>query len=323
VIVRGLSMLAVFLIISAPANPANRLEEGSVGQEAGSYTSRVVGEVASVAGEAVERSLGRMLISEIVEYVVAEGETFDTIGARLGVDPKAIARRNTRWVRAQLPAGMKLLVEAHRTVPVGVEHGILINVPQKMLFVLGENGSVMAVPVAVGPSDWPTPNGAFRVTHKETNPTRDVPLSIQNEMERQGRPVVSPVLPRPQHPLGEYWIRLSVPNMAIHGMSTQPSVPGFTTYGCICVGSDHIKALFDLVTVGDPGEIIYEPTLLTRHEGRFFVEAHLDVYGVRTSAVLDLEAAAYRFGVRDRIDWRRVQDVVRRREGLAIDVTVK
>ena len=320
---RGLPMLAAFLIISAPANPANRLEEGSVRQEAGSYTSRVVGEVASVAGEAVEQSSGRMLISEIVEYVVAAGETFDTIGARLGVDPKAIARRNTRWVRAQLPPGMKLLVEAHRTVPAGVEHGILINVPQKMLFVLGENGSVMAFPVAVGLPDWPTPKGAFRVTHKETNPTRDAPLSIQHEMKRQGRAVASRVLRRTQNPLGEYWIRLSPPNVAIHGMSTQPSVPGFTTSGYICVGSDHIKALFDLVTVGDLGEIIYEPTLLTRHDGRFFVEAHPDAYGVRTRSILDLEVAAHRFGVRDRIDWRRVQDVVRRREGLAIDVTEK
>lgn len=316
---RGLSMSAALLIISIPAN---LVSQGS-GKGAGSNTPRTFGDVSSVVSDASHRSLGRMLVNEVVEYVVAEGETFDTIGARLGVDSTAIARRNTRWVRARLPAGMKLIVEAHRTVPASVEQGILINVPQKMLFVLSENGFVTTVPVAVGQRDWPTPTGAFYVTRKEENPTWEVPLSIQEEMKRQGRPVATRVPPGPQNPLGEYWIGLSFPNMGIHGTTAPSSVPGYTTHGCIRVGSDQIKALFDRVTIGVFGEIIYEPTLLTRHDGRFFVEAHPDVYAIRPNALLALEAAADQLGVRDRIDWRRVNDVVRLREGLAIDVTAR
>jgi L,D-transpeptidase ErfK/SrfK len=229
-----------------------------------------------------------------VEYIVSQGETFETIGARLGVDPTAIARRNTRWVHAPLIAGMKLTVDAHRTVPAGLDAGILVNVPQKLLFVFGDDRSVIAVPVAVGRRDWPTPTGAFRVTRKEINPTWDVP-----------------------------WIRLSLPNMGLHGTNAPSSIPGFTTHGCVRVGSDAIRSLFDRVTVGTAGEIIYEPALLTKHDGRFFVEVHPDAYGRRPDALLTLEAAADYLGVRDRLDWHRVQDVVRLREGLPIDVTLK
>lgn len=181
----------------------------------------------------------------------------------------------------------------------------------------------MTMPVAIGRSDWPTPTGVFHVARKELDPTWDVPLSIQQEMRRLGRPVVTRIPPGPQNPLGRYWIGLSLPNLGIHGTNAPSSVPGYTTHGCIRVASEQIQGLFDRVTIGTPGEIIYEPVLLTRHTGRFFVEAHPDVYGRRARVIQTLQAAAEQLGVQGSINWSLVNEVVQRREGLAVDVTLR
>ena len=70
------------------------------------------------------------------------------------------------------------------------------------------------------------------------------------------------------------------------------------------------------------GVVIAEPGLLTRHDGRIYVEVNRDVYGRRPDVLRALEVAADYLGVRDRVDWRRVQDTIRLHEGFAIDVTV-
>jgi L,D-transpeptidase ErfK/SrfK len=218
---------------------------------------------------------------------------------------------------------MKLSIEAHRLVPAGYAEGIVVNVPQLRLFAAAVDGSAIAVPSAVGRPSWPTPAGSFNVVQKEIDPTWDVPPSIQEEMRRLGKPPVARVPPGPANPLGAYWIGLSLPNIGIHGTNAPTSVPGFTTHGCIRVGPEAIALLFDSVAVGTPGEIIYEPVLLAKHDGRLFVEAHRDVYGRRPDALETLAAAADELGARERIDWGSVKDVVRRREGIAIDVTLK
>jgi L,D-transpeptidase ErfK/SrfK len=288
-----------------------------------SVSALIVALAATATGSAqpAPPALGRTMVGEVVEYVVSTGETFDTIGARLGVDPTAIARRNTRWVRASLAAGTKLTVDAHRTVPTALDRGLLINVAQKRLFLHGEDGSITVMPAGLGRSTWPTPLGQFQVIRKEVDPTWDVPLSIQEEMQRLGRPVVTRVPPGPQNPLGHLWIGLSLPNIGIHGTNAPSSVPGYTTHGCIRLSSEHISVLFDRVSIGDTGVVIHESALLTRYDGRVFAEVHPDAYGVRSDALQVLQAAADYLSIRDQVNWRLVTDVVRRSEGLAIDVT--
>lgn len=273
------------------------------------------------SGQPAPAALGRTMAGESVEYVVSAGETFESIGERLGVDPLAIARRNTRWVHAPLVAGMKLTVDVHRTVPGGLDHGIIVSVAQNRVFLLDEDGSIVPMPAGVGRSTWPTSAGAFQVVRKELDPTWDVPPSIQEEMRRLGRPVVTRIPPGPNNPLGKFWVGLSLPNLGIHGTNTPATVPGYTTHGCIRLSAGHIQLLFERVEVGTPGFVTHEPAFLTRHDGRIFVEVHRDLYGHRPDVLRALEAAADYLGVRDHVDWRNVHEVIRLREGLAIDVT--
>ena len=261
------------------------------------------------------------MVDEVISYVVTAGETFETIGHRLGVDPRAVARRNMRWVLAPLSAGTRLIVDAHRIVPGVLDRGIVVSVAQNRVFELDVDGSIVSMPAAVGSSSWPTPSGEFHVMHKEVNPTWDVPASIQEEMKRLGRPVDPRIPAGPENPLGDLWIGLSFPGMGIHGTNAPDTVPGYTTHGCIRLTASDVKVLFERVEVGTAGVVIYEPGLLTRHDGRIYAEVHHDVYGHRPDVLRALESAADYLGVRDRVDWRRAQETIRLREGFAIDVT--
>lgn len=273
------------------------------------------------ASDGYPAAVGRTVVDEVVDYVVKAGETFETIGRRLGVDPRAIARRNTRWVLAPLPAGTRLVIDVHRVVPGILDSGILVSVTQNRVFLLDVDGSIVSMPAAVGLSTWPTPSGEFRVVHKEVNPTWDVPTSIQDEMRRLGRPVAPRIPPGPENPLGDFWIGLSLPNIGIHGTNAPATVPGYTTHGCIRLQASDIKLLFERVEVGTAGVAIYEPGLLARHDGRIYAEIHRDVYGDRPDTLRALQNAADFLGVRDRVDWPRVVEAVRLHEGFAIDVT--
>ena len=76
----------------------------------------------------------------------------------------------------------------------------MLNVAQRMLFVFVDGELVRAFPAAVGKPDWATPVGRFSVLIKEIEPVWDVPVSIQQEMAREGRPVLTTVPPGPDNP---------------------------------------------------------------------------------------------------------------------------
>ena len=100
-----------------------------------------------------------------------------------------LAEQNHRKSRSHLKPGTVLWVDNRHIVPADIEDGILINVPQRMLFLLVGGNPSLALPVAVGKSDWRTPRGEFTVAEMRKNPVWRVPESIQAEMEDEGKVV--------------------------------------------------------------------------------------------------------------------------------------
>ena len=213
-------------------------------------------------------------------YTVEKGDTLSGIGARYGVSAKGLASRNGFAVSAKLRPGQILRVDNRHIVPASLEDGILINLPQRLLF-LFENGRLVAwYPVAVGQPDWQTPTGSYKIVTRETDPVWDVPVSIQREMRPKGERVRKKVPPGPDNPLGEYWMGLSATCCGIHSTNAPQSVYQFKTHGCVRMSPDDAEDLFYRVEVGTPVEIIYEPILLARNrDGTTFMEVHPDIYG--------------------------------------------
>jgi L,D-transpeptidase ErfK/SrfK len=169
-------------------------------------------------------------------------------------------------------------VDPPQLAPSVLRSGIVINIPQRMLFLMSEGAVVTAYPVGLGRPDWPTFVGPFTIAVKEVDPVWDVPASIQAEQRGAGKPVLTRVLPGPSNPLGKYWLGLSVAGYGIHGTNAPSSISTFQTHGCIRLGAADIEDLFGRVDVGTPGASLYEPIIIGTLDGQLWMEVHRDVY---------------------------------------------
>ncbi|MCD6671767.1 MAG: L,D-transpeptidase family protein [Burkholderiaceae bacterium] len=264
------------------------------------------------------------IVEQALEHVVARGEGLGTLAARYGVSVSQIAERNGLDARKGLAVGQRVAIVSRHVVPPPIDDGTLINVPQRMLFRFEYGRVVAAYPVTVGKRGWATPVGDFTVTSRQTDKTWIVPPSIQAEMLREGKPVLTQVPPGPDNPLGRHWIGTSLPGIGLHGTNAPASVYGFRSHGCVRLHPDDIAALFDATRVGDRGRIVYRPLLLARAtDGRIWFEANPDIERRELDSVEIVREMARLQAIEPAaIDWARVEKVLKQRAGQAIDVGV-
>jgi L,D-transpeptidase ErfK/SrfK len=258
----------------------------------------------------------------VFEYTVQSGDYLIKIGARFGVSAEVLARDNGLIYDAKLMLGKKLVVDNRHIVPESLEDGLLINLPQRMLYYFRDWELIAAYPVGLGKPSWPTPTGDFIVIDKAVNKAWRVPKSIQEEMWREGQMVKTEVPPGPDNPLGNYWLGLSITSVGIHGTIAPASIYHFQSHGCIRLHPDDIEALFAQIELGTKGNIIYSPLLLTESDGRIFLEAHRDVYNESDVSLRALEQLARDALLSDQIDWLQAADVLEQKDGMAHDVTL-
>jgi len=271
--------------------------------------------------------IAHRIVGRDFDFIVADGNSFTSIGSRFGESPKILARDNGKQITDRLHAGDTIHIDNRHIVPVEGSDLIEINLPQRMLFHFESGRLSGAYPIAIGQPgvQWRTPIGAFKVIQMREDPTWRVPASIQREEEEQGREVVDEVEPGPDNPLGKYWIGLSFPVIGIHGTNHPISVYSYRTHGCVRLHPDDIEALFNAVDLNDRGEIFYLPVMLARlDDGRIFLESERDIYRKGTGGIDAVRSLARSSGGIDTlIDWSRAEEVVNDEEGIARDVTLK
>lgn len=267
-----------------------------------------------------ERRYSRVVGKEF-EYAVRPADTLVGIGARFGVSARSLAARNRIPATAKLAPGQLLRVDNRHIVPRALEDGILINLPQRVLFLFEEGRLAAWYPVAIGRPDWQTPTGSYEIVTREENPTWDVPVSIQREMRQKGEKVRKKVPPGPDNPLGKYWLGLSLSCCGIHGTNAPQSVYQFQTHGCIRLSPDDAADLFSRVSVGLPVEIVYEPVLVARdRRGATYLEVHPDVYRRTKDLREAAREAAARGGAHGAWESPVWGDILRRQEGIAVSL---
>jgi L,D-transpeptidase ErfK/SrfK len=265
-----------------------------------------------VSGDAVSR----FLTGSVNSYTTRQGDSLVSIAARYGLEPAALAADNRIRAATPLRSGQVLRVDSRHIAPDGLNEGIHINVAQRMLFVAHDSRILGAYPVAVGRQDWPSPLGTFEIGTKEIDPTWEVPVSIQREMKREGRPVLTVVAPGPDNPLGDRWLGLQAISVGIHGTNVPSSIFRWTTHGCIRLHPDDARELFDMVEVGSPVHIVYEPVLLAVDaEGKIWLEVNRDPYRrVADLAQLTRELLE-NAGLAPRVDDAAVRKCIQERRG--------
>ena len=282
----------------------------------------LAGLCSAAASSAEQRSaLSDQLVGREFAYVVQPGDSLTGISARFGVGIGTLAAVNKLAHNAHLKLAQELRIDNRHIVPRAADDGIVINIPQRMLYFFTEGQARRAFPVALGKEDWPTPSGQFRIAVKEENPVWDVPKSIQEEMRREGKEVKTCVPPGPDNPLGKHWLGLSISGYGIHGTIAPSSIYRFQTHGCIRLHPDDVAELFPAVEPGTPVLLLYRRLLLARSGERIFLEVHPDIYRKQPDIEPEFRQLADSENLASLIDWKLAADIMRRQQGIARDVT--
>jgi L,D-transpeptidase ErfK/SrfK len=274
------------------------------------------------AGAEERPGLANRVVGGQFQYSAQRGDSLTSIGARFGVDAPVLARANNLDPSARLKLGQALRIDNRHIVPRPAEDGILINLPQRMLFYFAAGEVAGHYPVGLGRPDWQTPTGRFKILTKEENPVWDVPLSIQGEMRREGQVVRTRVPACPQNPLGKHWMGLSIPGYGIHGTIAPGSIYQFRTHGCIRLHPDDMAALFAAVAPGTPGLLAYQRVMVARVGEQIFLEVHRDIYGKEANPLESLAAIARLQGLDSLLDWESAKAIIARQEGVARKVAL-
>ncbi|MGZ9261543.1 MAG: L,D-transpeptidase family protein [Candidatus Binatia bacterium] len=265
--------------------------------------------------------LSEQMVGREFSYTAQPGDSLTAIGARFGVSSSVLASRNSLAPNARLKITQQLVVDNRHIVPQAIDDGIVINLPQRMLFFFKNGQTSGAYPVGLGKQDWPTPSGRFQIAVKEENPVWDVPKSIQEEMRREGKVVQTCVPPGPENPLGKHWLGLSIGGYGIHGTIAPSSIYQFQTHGCIRLHPDDVAQLFAAVERGTPVLLLYSRLLLARIGARIFLEVHRDIYGKQAGIEKELRQLIESENLAARVDWRLADDIIRRQQGIAREIT--
>ncbi|MHB8847741.1 MAG: L,D-transpeptidase family protein [Burkholderiales bacterium] len=279
---------------------------------------------ASAAPTETVPELSHAIVGERFEYAVRPGDFLIGLAARFGESALIIAENNGIAYNKPLFPGQRLEIDNRHVVPPTAENGILINLPQRMLFFFRNGVPAGAYPTGLGMPGWPTPEGSFSVVQLRRNPAWYVPLSIQEEMRRKGETVLTKVSPGPDNPLGKYWIGLSIPGYGIHGTNAPASVYHFQSHGCIRLQPENIEKLFPQIAIGDTGKIVYAPLLLALlNDGSIYLEVDRDIYGKGGDMMPLLKQLADANRLTNRIDWEKAGQAVERQSGLATRIDLQ
>ena len=123
---------------------------------------------------------------------------------------------------------------------------IVVSIPDRRLAVIEDDQVVKTYATAVGAPVSPSPNGAFTIVARVTDPT----------WYTKGRTVP----PGPHNPLGTRWLGLSAKGYGIHGTNVPSSIGKNASHGCIRMRNHDVEQLFKMVAVGDQVELIGERT---------------------------------------------------------------
>lgn len=269
------------------------------------------------------------LVGNANVYVVKKKESLKLIAAKLGVTRQHLIQLNNLDPKEPCRAGQKLVYNNRKIIPLHVRNGIVINIPDRTLYYFKDGKLASSLPVALGVAkknrkfDWTTPVGKFRIVAKQKNPTWFVPKSIQAEMEQMGKEPITSVPPGPRNPLGKFAMKTSLPGILIHSTTKPGSIYSFASHGCIRVYPEQMEDFFKVVRVNTPGEIIYNPVkLAVTEDGRVFLEVHQDIYRKKVGLQEMAKQLIEKHNITDKVDWKKVETVVKRKAGLAEDISL-
>lgn len=167
--------------------------------------------------------------------------------------------------------GLSQLLPAYslRTLNAGYE--LVLNVPTRKLLLFNRGVLEKEYMVGVGKSLTPTPIGHFKVVRRILNPAWVNPY-------RQSKVIESGA----SNPIGKYWLGFAMnkknQEFGFHSTSNLDSLGEASTHGCVRLHPKEMEELYNLVSVGTPVHVIYNPIEVKEYENKLFVKVFPDIY---------------------------------------------
>ncbi|MHA6529028.1 L,D-transpeptidase [Paenibacillus sp. BAC0078] len=100
---------------------------------------------------------------------------------------------------------------------------IIVDLSQRMLYLLDDNTVIRGFPVGIGKMLTVTPAGEYTIINKQ---------------------------PNPGGPFGAFWMGLSKPHYGIHGTNDPSSIGKMVSHGCIRMHNEDVLSLAAIVPIG-------------------------------------------------------------------------
>ena len=226
--------------------------------------------------------------------------------------------------------GMKINLPLQFVLPNTRKKGIVLNIPEMRLYYFPdasrqvEDGTVFTYPLGVGREGWATPYMKTRIIEKKKNPKWYPPESIRIEHEEAGDPLPEVVEAGPDNPLGDFAMRLGMPEYLIHGTNKPFGIGMRVSHGCIRLYPEDIEHLFEQVSVGTRVEIINQPFKVGERKGVLYLEAHPhleeDAEAFSEVEAVNRMVEDYNHDQRFEINWSLVKKTVSTTAGVPVPI---
>ena len=231
------------------------------------------------------------------------------------------------WLPGQ---GTEIVLPTLFVLPVTPHVGIVLNIPEMRLYYFPPQNSdqvseVITHPIGVGRQGWSTPYINTRIIQKKTRPSWHPPESIRMEHAEQGDPLPKRVPPGPNNPLGNYAMRLGLPEYIIHGTNKPFGIGMRVSHGCIRLYPEDIKSLFQQVKLRTPVRIVNQPYKVGRYNDKIYLEAHPfmeeDAEQFEGNLTSVVEMLIKITGDREyQVDWGLAQSVIAESNGIPVEI---
>ncbi|HOF87997.1 MAG TPA: L,D-transpeptidase family protein, partial [Armatimonadota bacterium] len=231
------------------------------------------------------------------------GRTWVDLGIREHLGYQHLTRAN--------PGGLSgdALLPGRRIAINHLSDGVVLNVPELMLYRWVDNRVAAHYPVSIGriAERWNTPIGRLQVQTKVVNPSWYRPSWAGGGV----------VPPGPSNPLGDRWIGLSRPGYGIHGTNDPRTIGRTVSHGCIRLFPAHIRTLYAHVAVGDPVLITYETVAVGHEDGIVYLAVFPDVYRRATNDIARVQRHLRGYGLAEALTREELAQAIRRADGVA------
>jgi L,D-transpeptidase ErfK/SrfK len=258
------------------------------------------------------------VFGQFEKYTVQRGDTITKLARSRNVSVAELLRINGRTSQ-RIRAGQKLIMPTLHILPRNPGTGVVLNIPERAVYVVRDGNLVERHPVAVGLASWQTAMGTFAIRNKAKNPT----WTPTAEMEkREGKKRV-PVPPGPNNPLGDRWIGWSKPGFGFHGTIAPRSIGRVASHGCVRLYPESIRKMYEQVQVGMPILSVYERVVIGKRDDRYFVSVFPDPYDLGGVTLEKVVAKLKAAGVAEPIDQKALAKIINAQTGFPTSVPIE